>query len=233
MNVLGLITARGGSRGIPNKNLASCCGKPLVVWTCDAARAARSLTRTVISTDDPLIAETARQAGVEAPFLRPAVLASDTAKSLDVARHVIEWLSEHESWDADIVVLLQPTSPLRTSRHIDEAFGLLSPDAQSVVSVIEVPHRFKPWAVLTVEQGFAHDYESRDLPFDRFRRQGQPSLYARNGPAVVVSRAATIATGSFYGERCVLYPMTVADSVDIDDVADLHEADRLLRERTP
>jgi CMP-N,N'-diacetyllegionaminic acid synthase len=230
VNVLGLITARGGSKGIPGKNLASCAGRPLIAWTCDAARA-RCVTRAIVSTDDPQIADVARREGVEAPFSRPAELASDTARSIDVARHAISWLADNERWTADIVVLLQPTSPLRTARHVDEAFALLESELEAVVSVVEVPHHFAPWSQLVLDGGRVRDYDTRELPFDRFRRQGQPHLYARNGPAVVVTRAATIHAGSFYGERCAAYVMQPRDSVDIDDRDDLELAQWLLQRR--
>lgn len=231
MNVLGLITARGGSKGIPGKNLAPCGGKPLLAWTCEAAKGSTAITRTVISTDDEGIAAAARGMGVEAPFLRPAELASDTAKSIGVAIHAIDWLAQHESWETDVLVLLQPTSPLRTSRHIDETVALLAPDADAVVSVVEVPHGFKPWSQLQLEGGVLSEYIKGDLPFERYRRQGQPTLYARNGPAVIATRAAIIRGGSFYGERCLPYVMSAADSVDIDEPIDLEHADWLLRRR--
>jgi CMP-N-acetylneuraminic acid synthetase len=231
VNVLGLVTARGGSKGIPGKNLVRCGGKPLLAWTAEAARDARCLTRTVISTDDPTIAEYARNAGLDAPFLRPAELATDTATSIDVAIHALEWLRVHERWVTDVLVLLQPTSPLRLSRHIDEAFALLAIDADSVCSVMEVPHRFNPWTVLRLDDGHLFDYHAGELPFDRHRRQGQPKLYARNGPVVIVTRAATIMARSFYGERSVPYFMSSAESIDIDDREDLAVADWLLNER--
>jgi CMP-N,N'-diacetyllegionaminic acid synthase len=230
VNVLGLITARGGSKGIPGKNIATCGGRPLLAWTCDAARAA-SITRAIVSTDDADIAACARAHGVDAPFTRPPELATDSARSIDVAQHAIGWLAEHEGWKTDVLVLLQPTSPLRTARHVDAAFALLASELDAVVSVIEVPHRFRPWSQLVLEGATLRDYDTRELPFDKFRRQGQPTLYARNGPAVVVTRAATIAAGSFYGERCAPYEMTPFDSVDIDDADDLALADWLLRRR--
>ncbi len=231
MNVLGLITARGGSKGIPRKNLAACGGRPLLAWTCEAATEATCITRTVISTDDREIAEYAVSQGCEAPFLRPPELGSDTAKSIDVAKHAVEWLQAREWWTTDVVVLLQPTSPMRTARHIDEAFGKLDEAADAVVSVVEVPHRFKPWAVLALEADELREHVTGDLPFDRSRRQGQPTLYARNGPAIVVTKAGVIRGGSFYGDHCRPYEMSAIDSVDIDDRDDLDYADFLLRRR--
>jgi CMP-N-acetylneuraminic acid synthetase len=230
VNVLGLITARGGSKGIPRKNLTLCGGRPLLAWTCDASRAT-CITRAVISTDDAEIADVARAHDVEVPFLRPAELASDSAHSIDVARHAITWLTEYERWHADVVVLLQPTSPLRTAAHVDEAFALLDRDTEAVVSVVAVPHRFAPWSQLVEDGRFVRDYEQRELSFDRFRRQGQPTLFARNGPATVITRTSTLESGSFYGTRCVPYVMAARDSVDIDDREDLEYADWLLRRR--
>ncbi len=230
MNVLALITARGGSKGIPRKNLAPCGDQPLLYWTCRAATDARCLTRVAISTDDAEIASYASSQGVEVPFMRPAELASDTATSIAVAQHALEAFAR-AGWSADVLVLLQPTSPLRTGAHVDAAFALLRDGLDAVVSVVEVPHRFKPWSVLCAEDGLVHPYDTRELPVERTRRQGQPMLYARNGPAVIVTRAPVIASGSFYGDRCAPYLMTPRDSVDIDDAEDLEWADWLLRRR--
>ncbi len=231
MNVLGLIPARSGSKGIPRKNIASCGGRPLLAWTCDAARDAKCLTRTIVSTDDPEIADVAKANGITAPFLRPPELASDAATSIDVANHALDWLERTEQWRADVLVLLQPTTPLRTARHVDDAFALLSPEADSVVSVIEVPARFKPWKLLVRDGDRLHDLQTENLPFDRHHRQGQPTLYTRSGPAVCATHVRTIRSGSFYGERIVAYVMSARDSTDIDDPFDLELADWLLRSR--
>jgi len=231
VNVLGLITARGGSKGIPGKNLAACGGRPLLAWTCDAARTASCISRTLISTDDETIASFARDQGIEAPFLRPAELASDTARSIDVAIHAIEWLTRSDGWATDILVLLQPTSPLRTAKQLDQAFALLHESVDAVVSGVDVPHRYRPWSQLKLENGELVNYMPGDLAFERYTRQGQPVLYARNGPAVIVSRARTILAGSFYGAHHVPYVMSENDSVDIDDRDDLERADWLLRRR--
>ena len=231
MNVLGLIPARGGSKGIPRKNLAPCGGRPLIAWTCLAAGKATCLSRVIVSTDDVEIAAVARAHGIAAPFVRPAELASDGAKSIDVALHAVDWLAEHESWTADVVVLLQPTSPLRTARHIDDAFALLMPELDSVVSVMEVPHRFNPWMVLALEDGVLEYASKAEVAFDRHRRQGQPIRYARNGPAVIVSQTRTLRGGSFYGDRSAPYVMPERDSLDIDEPYDLEIADWRLGRR--
>jgi CMP-N,N'-diacetyllegionaminic acid synthase len=229
VNVLGLIPARGGSKGIPRKNIARCGGKPLIAWTCAAARDARCLSRVIVSTDDPEIAAVASAEGIPAPFLRPADLATDTARSIDVAIHALEWLETHAQWRTDVLVLLQPTTPLRTAQHIDGAFTQLTPDLDSVCSVIEVPARFKPWKQLELECGVLKELQPHVLSFDRHRRQGQPVLYTRSGPAVIATHARVIRAGSFYGERMAAYVMNARDSLDIDDAHELEIADLLLR----
>jgi len=224
MNVLGLIPARGGSKGIPRKNIAPVLGRPLLAYTCDAALASRSLTRVILSTDDEEIARVGREAGVEVPFLRPAHLSEDQTPSIDVVIHAVEWLDANTGSRPDAVVLLQPTSPLRTSRHIDEACDLLQADdtADSVVSVIEVPHRFNPYSIMTVRDGRLAPYIPDPVPFDRYRRQNLPSFVARNGPAVLVTKTDVIANRrSFYGDRILPYAMSELDSLDVDTEVDL------------
>ena len=168
-NVLGLIPARGGSKGIPRKNIAILAGQPLLAYTCAVALGSRVLNRVVLSTDDAEIAEVGRQCGVEVPFLRPATLAQDGTPSIEVARHAVEYFRDNEHWTPDVVVLLQPTSPLRTSRHIDEAVDLMKEsDADTVVSVVEVPHRFNPHSVMQLKDGALVDFLPVPTDFDRF-----------------------------------------------------------------
>jgi len=227
MNILGLIPARGGSKGIPSKNIVALAGKPLLAWTCEAARATRSLSRVVLSTDDPKIAEVGRAYGVEVPFLRPADLARDDTPSVDVTLHALQWLSAQEGWQADVVVLLQPTSPLRSPQHIEAALAMLErTGADTVVSVVEVPHNFHPWSVMKPNGTWLEDFMLPPNGTDRFRRQNLPRLYARNGPAVLVTYAATLQSGhSFYGKRVVGYVMDRWSSLDIDEPVDLELAE--------
>lgn len=223
LRVLGLIPARGGSKGIPRKNIAPFAGRPLVSYTCESALAARSLTRVIASTDDEEIAAIIRAEGVEIPFLRPSTLAQDDTPAADVAHHAIEWLRCEDKWEPDIVVLLQPTSPLRQASDIDGAIArMIEQSADTVVSVVPVPHIFLPWSLMVDDGGVLHDFWTEKLPFDRFHRQGQPVLFARNGPAVIAARTATlIGRNSFYGETIVPYPMDRLRSIDIDEPADL------------
>jgi CMP-N-acetylneuraminic acid synthetase len=232
-NVLGLIPARGGSKGIPRKNLANLAGRPLLAYTCEAALASQTLTRTVLSTDDEEIARVGKDCGVEVPFRRPAELSKDDSSSIAVARHAIDWVQEHEGWKPDLLVLLQPTSPLRRSQHIDQAVELAQrTGADTVVSVIEVPHRFSPYNLMELDGELLKDFWTGPLGFDRFRRQNLPVLYARNGPAVLATRIEVILNANrFYGTKIVPYLMDEKDSLDIDSVFDLWIAEQLITGR--
>jgi len=146
MRCLGLIGARGGSKGIPRKNLVDLAGHPLIYYTFNEARKSKLLDRVVLSTDDPEIAALAKSCGVEVPFLRPAHLASDTAVLADAIQHALEWLQDHEGYAPDAILLLQPTSPLRQTRHIDEALTLFqNENADSVISLSSPQEH--PWFI--------------------------------------------------------------------------------------
>jgi len=225
MNVLGVVPARGGSKAIPGKNLASIGGRPLLAYTADAARASRRLTRVVVSTDDAAIAGAARALGLEVPFLRPAALAADDTPMLPVLQHAARELARG-GFAADVVVLLQPTSPLRRAEHIDRAVDLLeSTGADSVVSVVEVPHAFTPVSVLQLVGDRLRPYLDGETVT---RRQDKPRLLARNGPAVLAVRTRVLEAGSLYGSDSRPLLMHPADSVDIDDPADLQLAELML-----
>jgi CMP-N,N'-diacetyllegionaminic acid synthase len=212
MDVLGLIPARGGSKGILRKNLVQVGGKPLLAWTVEAARGAAELTRVVVSTDDD---EIAAVAGVEA-LRRPAELAADDTPMLDVVRHAVSELRP------DVVVLLQPTSPLRRAEHVDACVRLLlESGADGVVSVVEVPHRFRPDSLMDVVDG-------RVVARGQARtRQEKELVYARNGPAVLARRADRIGD-DLYGGDVRPFVMDARDSLDVDDAADLELAEQLL-----
>ena len=218
MNVLGVIPARGGSQGIPQKNLTVVAGRPLLAYTADAVRGSRRLTRTVVSTDDAAIAAQARSLGLEVPFMRPAELADDAAPMLPVLQHAVREMAD-AGFQADAVVLLQPTSPLRRAEHIDAAIDLLeSSGADSVVTVVEVPHQFNPVSVMRIDEG-------RLVPFAGgppvLRRQDKPPVFARNGPAVLAVRSPVVAGGSLYGSDVRPLLMTMDESLDLDTPADL------------
>lgn len=231
MNVLGIVPARGGSRTVPRKNLALVAGRPLLAYTCDAAGESRRLTRTILSTDDDEIAACGRSCGIEVPFMRPRELATDEASSLDVVRHALDELSRQERYEPDIIVLLQPTSPLRRASHIDDAVDrLVQSGADSVVSVVRVPHQFNPVSVLRLDGDRVQPFFP-DLGTVILRRQDKPDAYARNGAAIYAVRRETIAGGSLFGADCRALIMTPEESIDIDDRLDLLVAEALLQHR--
>jgi len=227
-SVLGVIPARGGSKGIAHKNLALVAGRPLLAYTADAARASRRLTRVIVSTDDPAIADAARALDLDVPFLRPPELATDTTPMLPVVQHAVDAMSAN-GFTADAVVLLQPTSPLRRAEHIDRAVELLdSSGADSVVAVTEVPHQFNPVSVMRLDG-------DRLVPFldgpQVYRRQDKPLVFARNGPAVVATRVDVLRHGSLYGDDSRPLVMTPEESLDIDSQSDLERLEYLLARR--
>lgn len=229
MGLFGLIPARGGSKGIPGKNIAPCGGRPLIGWTCEAAVHSTRLERTILSTDSDEIVRVAREWGIEAPFTRPSDLAQDATPSIDVMRHALGWLEESGA-DVSALVLLQPTSPLRTTAHIDAAVDLFTNSgADTVVSVEKVPHNFHPSSVMVEDGGWLKPFEGERLAVKR--RQDLPPLLARNGPAVLIVSAAVLRSGRLYGDRTRPYVMSAEASVDVDDAADLRYADFLLRAR--
>ncbi len=206
-------------------------GKPLLSYTCEAALASKRLTRVVLSTEDPAIAEIGKQWGVEIPFFRPAALAKDETPSLDVVQHVLRKLQENECYQPTVIVLLQPTSPLRRPEHIDQAVDiLLETRADSVVSVMEVPHQFSPVSLMELKNEKLVSLQEGGLPI--LRRQDKPRLYARNGPAVLAVRTQVIMEGNnLYGKDCRPFVMDPLDSIDIDGPADIEIAEFLLLKR--
>ena len=215
--VLGIIPARGGSKGIKNKNIAQLGGKPLIVYSIEAAQTSRCLTRCIVSTDSEEIADICRASGADVPYLRPAELAQDDTPTLPVIRHALMKLVG----DFNAVMILQPTSPFRNSDDIDTAIEMLvaHPEADSVISVVKVgdnhPARMKRiqdgWLV---DPSFAEQVEGQ-------RRQDLPELYLRNG-AIYLTRTEVITEqNSLKGHRSLAYIMPELRSINIDSEIDL------------
>src|SRR3989338_71848 len=175
MKVLGIIPARGGSKGILRKNLAPLNGKPLLYYTCQAARESMSLTRVVLSTEDAVIAAAGKKFGIDVPFMRPRALSADMTPMFDVVEHTVKKCEDDEGFYPELVVLLQPTSPLRTASHIDAAVKeLVSSKADTVVSVIETPHQFGPASVMKLDpHGFLKPFITGKMIL---RRQDRKSV---------------------------------------------------------
>jgi CMP-N-acetylneuraminic acid synthetase len=229
MRFLGIIPARGGSKGIPNKCITPCAGNPLLFYTVREAKISQRLNRIILSTDSEPIATVGRNLGVEVPFLRPENLAQDDSAMIGVLQHSLNWMkAAGENFDA--IVLLQPTSPLRQARHIDEAIDLfVEKGADTVVSVTEVPHQFNPVSLMKIDDGRLSSYLENSTAI--LRRQDKPILFARNGPSVLVVRAALIGQGCLYGDATYGYIMASKESYDIDSLSDLELVETLLRTR--
>lgn len=219
--VLALIPARGGSKGLPGKNIRPVAGRPLVAWTIEAARAAAAPDQVVLSSDDEAIMAVAREWGCEVPFRRPEALATDEASSIDVVLHALGALPGF-----DFVMLLQPTSPLRTAADIDAACALLATtSAPSCVSV--APAEQSPYWMVRLDER-QRMAPILPLPPGVTRRQDLPAAYVLNGAIYIADCAWLREQRSFVGEGTVAYVMPAERSIDIDTLADTREAERLL-----
>jgi len=225
-HVVAIIPARGGSKGIPGKNTQEIVGKPLIAYTIEAALQSRKIQRTIVSTDDEEIASIARSLGAEVPFIRPKELARADIPTLLVVQHAVKYLEGAGKHDVDVVVLLQPTSPLRDTNRIDEAVEkLLRTGADSVVTVCEVKHH--PFWSFTVKGDRLYRFlESRTTIT---RRQDLPAIYALNGAVYVTRRNTLFEQNAIFGRDTRAIVMLPEESVDIDDYFDLFIAEMTLR----
>ena len=217
---LALIPARGGSKGIPRKNIRDIAGKPLIAWTIEAALAAKGIAQVVVSTDDEEIAEIARAWGAQVPFLRPAELATDEAPGIAPVLHAVEQLPQHEA-----LVLLQPTSPLRSVADI-EAVLALGASADFVVSVTAASEN-PAWMYTLGPAGRLERYAALD---DVTRRQDGPAIKVLNGAIYYCKTEALLRERRLVGEGTLGYEMPPRRSVDIDGLLDMKLAELLLRE---
>ncbi len=232
--ILGVITARGGSKGIPGKNIKPLCGKPLIAYTIGAAKSSGVFDKIIISTDDPAIAEVASAYGCEVPFLRPKELAEDKTPHLPVMQHAVEWLKKHENYEPDYVMILQPTSPLRQAIHIKEAADLiLKSKADSVLGVSEMPSHYHPmWALNMNEGGMLTLFHNGDHVRNRVKqRQLLPTTYIHNSCIYLFKTGLLFdkENPSFYGEKVAAYVMDPKYSVNIDEPSDWEEAEKALK----
>jgi CMP-N-acetylneuraminic acid synthetase len=225
--VLGVIIARGGSKRLPGKNIRPLGGKPLIAWTIEAAQCAKSLTHLIVSTDNVEIARIAEGCGASVPFLRPGELAGDTSSAVDVLRHAVSFM-DSRGIHAEVVVLLQATSPFRTGLDIDAAVERLNAQqADTVISIRPaVEHAY--WAWTEVDGLLTPLFSVEHMAM---ARQSMPATYFETG-ALYVVRRDVLDGGSLYGRRIVPYQMAPRAAVDIDDEEDLRLAERLLEKES-
>jgi N-acylneuraminate cytidylyltransferase len=220
--VLGLIPARGGSKGVPRKNLRELGGKPLLQWTVEVARDSRYIDRLVLSTDDDEIARLGESLGLDVPFRRPASASSDEASARNVIEHALDYLGE----SFDYVVYLQPTSPFRAVSDIDGCLALLAGStADTCVSVAESPA--KPEWLFFIGAD-SHLRPALGSP-PRLRRQELQVAYELNGAVYVARVAAYRRSGTFLTERTLPWIMPGDRSIDLDEPSDFERAEDMLR----
>jgi CMP-N,N'-diacetyllegionaminic acid synthase len=224
MRTLALITARGGSKGIPGKNVRPLAGKPLIAWTIEAALASSLHADVVVSTDDAEIAAVAARCGARVPFMRPAALAADDSPGIDAVLHALEQLPGYDS-----VLLLQPTSPLRTASDIEACLALARDRrAVSVVSVTEC-QTHPAWCYSIGQDQRLSSIVAGDVPA---RRQDLPPVYALNGALYFAEAAWLVRERRLVCAESRAYVMPAERSVDIDTLLDWRLAELLLQETT-
>src|SRR6266550_3645188 len=224
--VLGIVPARGGSKGVPGKNVRPLAGHTLLEYTARAARESGVVDRVILSTDSLEIADAGRHAGLEVPFMRPASLAADDTPMVPVIQHALAEIAKH-GWSPDIIVLLQPTSPLRRSDHIRDAVSLLrESNADSVVTVVELPRHLSPDYVMRIDEGRLTPFLPEGARVTR--RQDARPAYSRDGTVYAFRRSTIEQLGGIYGNDCRPLIIDTSDSLNIDSQADWDEAERRL-----
>lgn len=222
--MIALILARGGSKGLPGKNIKMLNGKPLIAYTIEAALNSRHISRVIVNTDDYEIASIAKQYGAEIPFMRPLELATDEALSIDVLRFVVKEIENTEQLVIDEFILLQPTSPLRNSIHIDEAIDLYkSRTADSVISYCQNEHPIQWYKYIDENLRLTDVLGTSTIK----NRQELSASYYPNG-AIFIFKKALLNTGQYYNENSYAYIMDRSVSIDIDTLYDFNLAGYLL-----
>lgn len=227
--ILAIIPARGGSKGLPGKNIIELCGKPLIVWSIEAGLGSKYVDEVMVTTDSVEIAEVAKRYGASVPFMRPAELATDTATTFDAIQHAIESYKERFQKTFDYVVLLEPTSPLRDSDDIDIALNKLDSNrkkADSIVGVSRVESAHPVFDVKINNDGLIEPYIGKT--FNVLRRQDIEDLYFFEGSVYISDVEVLMKKGSFYHERTIPYIVPRWKSLEIDEMVDLITAEAIM-----
>lgn len=220
--ILALIPARGGSKGIPGKNIKKLCGLPLIAYTINAAKKSKYIDEIVVTTDSEKIAKVAREYGASVPFLRPAKISGDDAKTIDAVIHAINELGTD---NFDVLILLQPTQPLRTSEDIDGAIELFfSKKCRSLIGVCKTASH--PLFVRTVDKDNVLN-KLLVTANSTIRRQDLPDYYVING-AIYINKISDLTHDTSFGDNEIGYIMEKENSVDIDDMLDFYFAETIL-----
>lgn len=231
MKILGVIPARAGSKGVPKKNIRPLEGKPLMTYTIKAGLSSSMITDLVVSTDSTTIQTIALQYGAECPFLRPPELATDTALAVPTIQHAVAKMEGLKKVTYDYIIMLQPTSPLKTKEDIDTALNkLIKANADGIISVVDVdnnhPMKMKKFLGEGGKTGKLVDYEKP--PYENCPRQKLPPVFIVNGAIYATKRNVFMNDNTFQGKHCIGYLMPYERSVNIDNEFDFLLAEYLL-----
>jgi len=223
--ILAIIPARGGSKAIRRKNLQKLSGKPLIAHTIIAAKKTKSINKIIVSTDDKEIGKISKNNGAEVPFLRPKQISKDTSSIIEVIKHALKFLQENQSYVPDIIILLQPTSPLRTSQLITKTINTLKKSkATSVITVSKITKH--PYAAYWLKNDFLKPFEKNFTKYSR--RQEFPDLFFPTGAVYTFWYDTLKKFNSLYGPK--IKPIVVHDEdIDIDNLRDLFFAEMMLK----
>lgn len=227
MNILGIICARGGSKGVPNKNIRNLVGKPLIAYTISTMRKWGRASKIITSTDSPKIAKIANEYGAETPFLRPKKLATDVAPKIPVIQHALKFCEKHYKTKFDIIIDLDPTAPLRTVNDLEKGLEQFIQTKPQVLYSVTTAKKNPYFNMVELdEQGNAH--LSKRIESEYFRRQDAPTVYEINGSFYIFDRNHLITAKGLHCERERVYVMDEIASVDIDREIDFKFIEFLL-----
>ena len=218
--IITIIPARGGSKGLPRKNIRLLAGKPLIAWTIEQAKNSKYIDNIVVSTEDEEIAENSKKYGAEVPFLRPKELARDDTPTIDVIMHAINWFEERGEY-FDIVVLLEPTSPLRDIEDIDKCVEILigNPKAKAIISVAQLESSHPEFNVVINEEGFIRKTDGT-TNFKVLRRQDLEDIYFFEGSIYISEVGVLKQKRTFYHESTLAYVVPKYKSLEVDELCD-------------
>jgi len=228
MSILAIIPARGGSLGLKNKNMYALNGRPLLSYTLDAAKNAKLIDRIIVSSDSKKILNFSKQNLVEV-IKRPKKISCSKSTTQEAIIHSLNFLKKNENYIPDIIIILQPTSPLRNSKHINKAIKIFLKDkkATSLVSCVKVPHNFHPMSLMKENNdGYLVNFLKRKKLI--YRRQDKDSLFARNGAAIYIVKYEHVFKFLF-GGKVINFIMDENASIDIDSLADIKKAKKILK----
>lgn len=228
--MIGLIPARGGSKGVPGKNIKDLCGKPLIAWTIEAALNAEGIDRVIVTTDDEDIARVAKEYGAEVPFMRPAELASDTASAVDVYLHAIDFVKNETGEDVEKFMVFLPTAPMRTSKHIDEAIAQFKEQKGRTLLSFTEAETPATWYHRLDEEGRVHN-AGFGQGATMSNRQKNETYIVPNGAIYILDYDLLKNERNYYCDNTVAYIMSKEDSADIDFPIDFEFAEFLMKKK--